>query len=433
MEGSLKSNLLVEKSAALLAVDISNTDSPSTIVTPEEKAIVLSEPEVDTSLLFIAHNMTMHLWDLAHLAHTTCDEKQQSIQQAIKEFDAMNTSNKNYQITRREALCSLAALPMVTLGLKGSGGAVQPAQYGTALAHCTASVEACWELSRSGDANDLTLAFQCVSKYREILETIASNSSQYRSEALKMAAHCALVKTYLGWHHAGPTATIQYAKDALGLSKETDDISLELSAYSKLAWAYFYDKKYLSALTIAQDADACLQQYTQRSNAQPLHPCIQGSTYRNLALMQAKNGRSPDRTLGKAIEIGPADESYAFMDGKSTVFLLETGWIYCYQGDQVKAMETLGQRVDAQTFSPKIPQSERGLVEAINIMALSSLKAKDRDMEKVIHLWKAGATGAVKLQSEQRFNEALTTYELMEVVWPGEQRVSELRDLIVHW
>jgi hypothetical protein len=66
-------------------------------------------------------------------------------------------------------------------------------------------------------------------------------------------------------------------------------------------------------------------------------------------------------------------------------------------------------------------------------MALSSLKTKDRDIERTIHFWVAGIEGARALQNQQRFNEALTTYELMEVVWPGDTRIKDLRDYIVHW
>jgi hypothetical protein len=66
-------------------------------------------------------------------------------------------------------------------------------------------------------------------------------------------------------------------------------------------------------------------------------------------------------------------------------------------------------------------------------MALSSLKTENRDMDRVIHLWTASITGAKALQIEQTFNDALTIYEFMEFVWPGEQRIAELRDYIVHW
>ena len=76
---------------------------------------------------------------------------------------------------------------------------------------------------------------------------------------------------------------------------------------------------------------------------------------------------------------------------------------------------------------------KHGRIETINAMALSSLKANNRDMEKTIYLWKAGIEGAKMLQSETNFSEALTIFEFMKVVWPGERRIIELHDLTEHW
>jgi tetratricopeptide (TPR) repeat protein len=301
------------------------------------------------------------------------------------------------------------------------------------LAHCAASLEACWELSKSSDASDLALAFKSVSKCLPILETIARNASQYQQEALHLAIQYALVKTILGWHCASSTATIQYAQDAVVLSKEADDISFQLSAYSKLAWAYFYAKKYLPALATAQEAEALLQQHLQQLNVQPLPSCIQNGIYSTLAVIQAKNGKSSDVALGKATEVDPGNEVYAFMDFTQSTQLLEAGWAYCYQGNQIKTMETLKKRINPETLVPTIAQSEIGRLETINILTLSSLRAKDRDMGKTIHFWRAAIESAKALQSEWAFTEAVTNYQFMEIAYPGEARIAELRDLIVHW
>lgn len=406
---------------------------PSHTASVEEMPIVVSEEDIDEPQAFITAHMTTRLWSLAFRDHPTRDDKRDVIRQAIEEFDTMNTSNKNYQITRREALCSLATLPLITFGLTTPGKAVQPAQYGSILAQCSASLEACWELYQNGDASDTSLAFKSVSKYLSVLQTIIQDSSQYRKEATDLAARYALLKTLLGWICVNPTETLQYAKNAVALCKETGDISLQLSAYSKLAWGYFYDKQYTPALRTAQEAEGLLLQYYRLPNARPLHPVIQSGTYSSLALMLARNGRTPDVALGKATEIDPGDKPYALMNSKRSTLLLEAGWTYCYYGDQTKAIETLQQRIDPETLSPKMSQSAMGRVETINIMALSSLKTKDRDIERTIHFWVAGIEGAKTLQNQQRFNEALTTYEFMEMVWPGDTRIKDLRDYIVHW
>lgn len=428
-----------DESSSLLREETSFSDvsdaSPIQEITTsivEIPALPLTD-DVHSLRTFLAANMTSRLWSLAFMDHPTCNEKRVLIRQAIKEFDSMNTNNKNYQITRREALALLATLPMVTFNLSIPGRTLQPAQYGEALAHCAASLEACWEMSKSSDPGDITLAFQSASVYVPILEAIASNASRSREEALDLAARYALVKTFLGWQCAGPAVTIAYATEAVARSKETGDISLRLSAYSKLAWAYFHDKKYKQAHLVAQEAEALLQNYVQAAHAEPLHPCIRGGVYSTLALMQATCRQSPERALGQAIEADPGNENYAFMDFKRSNLFLEVGWTYCYQGNQEKSMEWLAKRVDAETLSCKIPQSELGRVATINTMALSSLKAKDRDMEKTIYLWRAGIEGAKALKSEQRFADAMATYELMEIAWPDEPRIAELHDHIIYW
>ena len=390
-------------------------------------------PDAERELYsLLATNMTAHLWSLAFLDHPSNQEKRDAIRQAIEEFDSMNADNKNYQITRREALWSLATLPMITLGLTTPGRAITPSQYGSAIAHCTASFEPLWEFHHYGDAREATLAFQCSSKYLSLLKAISRDSALYREEALNLATRYALLKTLCGWGCVGITETIPYAKEALTLSKETGDISLQLSAYSKLAWAYAYAKKDRLALSTAQEAEMLFQNYSHLPQSQPLHPCVWGGTYSTLALMQAKNGQSPDIALGKALGVEPK-ESYACMTSKRSTLLLEAGWTCCYYGDQEKARKMLEQRVNPDTLAPRIAQSAMGQVETLNALVFSSLKSKDRDMEKIIHLWRAGMEGARQLQNEQRFTEARTNYEFMQAIWPDERRIHDLRDHLVHW
>lgn len=425
--------LSVDERFASVCISASSPTVPESVAPSVTiPALPLTE-DTDDLRTFLAANMTSRLWSLAFMDHPTCNEKRVLIRQAIKEFDSMHTNDKNYQITRREALRLLATLPVSTLSLFTPGQGLQSSQYGSALAHCAASLEACWELGKSENARDVIIAFQSSSTYMHVLEEVACNASQCRQEALDLLARYALVKTFLGWQCAGPTATIPYARDAIARSRETGDISLQLSAYSKLAWAYFHDKKYKMAFLIAQEAETVLQRYSRMPHAEPFHPCIQGGTYSTLALMQAACRQSPAMALGKATENDPGNESYAFMDFKRSNLFLEVGWTYCYQGDQMKSMEWLAKRVDPETLACRIPQSEVGRVATINTMALSSLKAKDRDLEKTIHFWVAGIEGAKALKSEQRFTDAVAAYELMEVVWPGERQIQELRDHLAHW
>lgn len=242
-----------------------------------------------------------------------------------------------------------------------------------------------------------------------------------------------MIKAFVARHYTGLADAIQSGLDAITLSKETRNVQLQLFALESQAWSYLFAKNYVFALKKMQEADALFQQYTRLPNVQPLHPQTQGGIYSALAIVQAKNGIAPDVALGTATEFEPADEDYPFVDFKRSILFLEAGCAYVYRGDQAKAMAWLEKRLDPETLTPRIAQSELGRIETLNYMTLSALKAPDRDMEKTLAFWNAAMQGAIELQSEQRFSEALSNYELMEVIWPGEKRVTDLRERIVHW
>jgi hypothetical protein len=41
--------------------------------------------------------------------------------------------------------------------------------------------------------------------------------------------------------------------------------------------------------------------------------------------------------------------------------------------------------------------------------------------------------GAKRLKNESLFSGALTTYDMMELAFPGERSITNLLDLIKHW
>lgn len=339
----------------------------------------------------------------------------------------MNTTNKNYRITRRDALRTLAQLPFATLGLSIPGSTVVPARYGDALAYCTAALEGCWALWGSSDSGDIRLAFQSVSSYLPILKTIMKDSAVYREEALYLAAQYALLRTLLGRVCIGLTESMLYAEDAKILCKETGDISLQLSAYTVLGWSYFYSGKYTQAQVVMQKGEAVLL-HTQRAQHVPSLPSHKaGSFYSCYALVQTRNGQSPDKALGIATDSEPGERFT-----RSTQ-LREAALICCLHGDHMQALKWLEKRIDLETLAPRYPQNERGRLETINILVRSLLKSKERDMERIIHHWTIAIEGANALGHELAFNQAIANFEGLEYAFPDEKRIQDLRPLAVHW
>jgi len=102
-------------------------------------------------------------------------------------------------------------------------------------------------------------------------------------------------------------------------------------------------------------------------------------------------------------------------------------------GLQKQALDSFGQVIDSTTLASKIPIPERRRIEVLNNQALALLKSPQKDMEQTIKVWAAAIEEAKTLQSEQRFNEALRVYDLMETIWSGDKRVDRLRDMTTHW
>ncbi len=137
-------------------------------------------------------------------------------------------------ITRRDALRRIALLPLATFNFSALGMAL-PHPVEDILIQCSASIAACWELSKSGDEPDLSLAFKIASSYIPTLKGLVKDSTSHRQAAASLVGQCSLLKTVLGWHLQGLKEAEQYAQEAVTYSKEAHDIPLLLSSLDYLA------------------------------------------------------------------------------------------------------------------------------------------------------------------------------------------------------
>lgn len=352
-----------------------------------------------------------------------------SIMLSMIEETTMNMEFAQAQRTRREALRELAVLPLMALNLTSfSQGKprLNMARAGDILAQCTAGVAACEELSKGNDHSDLLLAYDGLSKYFPVLKVIVKDSSsQLRKMATSLAAQAARIQALLSWHLHGAREALQYGKEAVELARETEDTILIIDTLSYLTWVYYYAGQYKTAYNTSRHAYSLLQ----RDTPPQLQSCICAYT----AVMGAKQGQRDTTPLRKAARIFPTGEHETYGEFGQSSLVLDDGMTHYYWGDYDKALDSLNQLIDADTLALKMPLPERTRLEGLNFMALSSLKSKDRDMERIIHIWTEAITKAKALRSEQRFNEACYIYDVFEVIWPGEVRIADLREYIVHW
>jgi hypothetical protein len=387
-------------------------------------------PKAATLHDFIVSNMARCFWQIAHTDYTTSDEMINVIQALTKDFDMMNMSDTTYKITRRDAMCELASVPMIALGQKQT---LHAKRYEEMLRYCTAALEACWELYRGGDPVGTQHAFDCVCTYEPLLEAIARDSGQLREQALDLATRCVLLQTMLGWGRVKNSEAVSFALNALFLSNETGNISLQLSARTKLNWSYLRGRQYARALETMQEGEQQLQAYQRRKNGPTLPSGMIGNFYSGYSMAQIRNDIDPDAALGIATSNEPIEGHLAFVEFTAPVQAWEAAWTYCAKGDSRQTIIWLEKLIDLKTLNvhPGITQSEAE--GAANILTQALLQSQDRDMKHIIHAWKASMNEAQNLKHERLYEEAMINFEVMRSFWRGEDAIKKLLPLTSHW
>ncbi len=397
------------------------------------EALGLGEDHTNFLTLSPSHpvngDLTLDLLAVAFVPQSHFDGVQRRITTILEEYDAMSMFDVPEEMNRRDALVRLACLPFIA----SLGPGISNARAEDVITQCAASIAACWELSKSSYEGDLHKSFGTASQFIPTLISIAENSSRYRKEALLLVAQCNLLKTVLGWHLQGVREASVYAQDAIKYAQEVNEYSLQITAMDYLCWALYYDHRSKQAEKTAMSALALIHQYESQ-----LPPLLCSGVYSTCAVMQARNGEKASKTFDLAgqffvTSLRREPLKYIYMDYTQSALFLNEGMIEYFAGEQPKAMSAFVQIIDPEQLTTKVQIPGRSKVETLNFMALSSLKKKEKDREETLHYWEAAIRGAVALQSEQRFNEAVAIYDMMDIIWPKDPRINEMRELVNHW
>ncbi len=352
----------------------------------------------------------------------------EAFRQILEEFDAMN-EGLAYLETRRQVLIDLAALPFVApLGLANRTALLPSSHYELFLKECGASLAACEELSYSSESDDLFFAFECVSRFLIELRAIADFSSKYRKQALELATHCAIQKALLGWDCVNVAGALAFALEAVDLATESGDICLQLSARSKLSWAYLYDHKRQRALRVAVEARDILRSHQGKR----LPACIIGGTYSTLAVMQARNKQPYDTSLKMSMDLDPGTQVLYGMEFTREIRPVEVGKAHFYAGKTDEAMKAYAEIMNLETLIPIRPLPEDWRLLALLDMSRTVLYGPAKDMQDAIRYWTEAFEGAKKLKSEGLMNGALETHDQMKLAFPGEKEIEDLLDHTDH-
>lgn len=350
----------------------------------------------------------------------------------LTKLEEYHMETNNERITRRDTLRRLVALPFATFGLSATSIPV-PHAPDELLKQCASAITACWELSKSNSKRDIQIAFEGVSAYLPVLREIVKDSASYRKMAASLAAQCDLLKTILGWHRESIDRAMIYAREGVMYSKAADDLPLHIAILTQSSWLYYYARQDKKALEAVEQAASLLQ-----SSACPLPVELKSSVQSALAIRRAKQGQQAQAMVSlhqfhESLSQERKQNRFVYVDQDLPSLILEDGMAYASLGLHEQALDSFAQIIDPKDLSIKLPVAERVRIEVLNNQVLSLLKSRKKDKELVIKLWLEAIQGAKALQSEQRYKEAVTAYDLIEIFWSDEKDIRELRAYMTHW
>jgi transcriptional regulator with XRE-family HTH domain len=354
-------------------------------------------------------------------------------------FELQDTIRKTLEgltmdISRREALYTLAALPLATLStlhVEKSDDEV--------LRRSAAGIAACEQLSR-GTGTDMREASKALTSYLPQLQAIAksSPSSKLRVQSAKLITQVHIREAVLATHLTGTRLAVAHASQSVEYAEASGDVALMISALVWHAWALFSDGQASGAMDVALHAKYLVEKTDRLSSltcssvhaVAAKYQAFNGPRYKADALKTLHQARDRFEDAGKY------NDKSMYLDHSLDVLMLVDGMVHYYSGDATSAYAVFSRVIDPDSVQPKIAFSSKRLeIEAINDLTLASLKLPEpkKDKERSIKLWRVGLQGAIDLRSEQRFNEVVIAYHIMEALWDDDEDVKELRELLVHW
>ena len=404
------------------------TQDDRTEITPSGESVYINSL---TARLFESVVVTIHVAPLA-----LC-QLQATITRILEETDLMETNNPNYHITRREAVAFLAALPQITLGTN-AGNLIKPSVAEPFLKECAGGITACGTLS-NGSYADRLLAYQVLSSYVPALDTLVQHSSYYRSSAALLAYQCLHIKSNLAYSIEGSQQMLIYAGQAVPYAKESEVRTVYISALRNLAMAYSDNHNNSQALLVGRKAA-----YQLELPGAPVQPLVQSWVHAGLMRYTAGEKASGIEevrklaydTFSQATKSQEEEQPDYTLHSYSNL-LRQDAMAHLHMRRPSEALKNFGQILDLndEQVKPQLAVPPLRYGGTVMEATLASLKVPNSKKDKAlsIRLWKAAIQAAKDFHGEERFQEAVQAYSIMESIWPDEADVLDLHDLIVHW
>jgi tetratricopeptide (TPR) repeat protein len=341
--------------------------------------------------------------------------------------DKMPEVDHFFDLSRRQALLSLAALPLSPI-VSGPAMTDSPGVAAAAdvfLSRSAASITACWHLLKG---TDLLAVDQMLSSYLVYLEGIARQRSEYQSAAARLASQAHRISGIIALHRNQLKLREAHCKQALHYATLASDASSQVSAIISLASTYYYTSEPARAAAV----------YEQALELEAGMPPLQRSRVRaelSVVYGQLRREQEAIRSAETAEELYPdnpeQDPSFLYAEFTPASLTLERGLAFVALAEQYpghsyqdRAAEIFGQ-LNSMTVS--VP--ERIRFEIINHQAVTA--ALRNDLEAFESYISQAIEGAAMLASRQRLREVTTAWRRAAGIWPSEPRLNALGKAIM--
>jgi transcriptional regulator with XRE-family HTH domain len=350
---------------------------------------------------------------------------QQLVSKALRNYDAMHQDDtrKDASLTRRQALQAIAVLPISLYGLTRTP--LLPSQLSPEemLPLCAAGLTACGEL-RQYEPEGIYAIGRILSAYLPTLEELSRQSVTFQRTAASLASQGYLLAGLLA-DHAGQLDQLEAASRMARLyAQVARDPNLEVAALRRLAIKYDFEHRDVKAMETYQEASA-LPGFSQVS------PLLQGGVYLGLAETNAYCQQTSKALsfLDQAKEVFPqdaqSDPSYPFAICSEKHFALYKGLVLKHTGHYGEAINVFGQygRLEPQSGLLEVHRAEH-----LNYTATVAVRQHNLDVASLYA--EAAEEVAATIQHEQRQAEVRDTLRTMQLLWPQEPKVKQLREKI---
>ena len=358
------------------------------------------------------------LWsnDFSEEIQTLVDQEIKMIDETLEQHLAI----EQQAVSRRQALVTIAALPLALLGLKS--GPLADAATQEFLPQCSASITACWHLLRG---NGLIAVSDIIPQFIPQLKTLALHPSKYQKTAARLVAQASILQAILAMHRLNFAGREAYCKDAVRFASISGNNNLQAAALTYLGYTYSFCyiprrpekaiQTFLEALQILGDDAPLLRSNISMGLAE--------------ACAQCKEEQQALHYIGLAQTHFPTypelDPSYIYGDCSLHVLYqwegkmyLELAEHYSGRGYQRKAANALMQGSGVQSISAR-STAETIIYQADASRVLGELDIYAASLRQATQM-------AKDLGSQKRYSEALSVFERTPEKWRRERQIQEL-------